>query len=120
MAHAILQVTVRMCVGWCGLVRVRSCVLVGMCSQRCALIVARPYRQSPLEYAPATVSRPSRPKVMTLPRKTAGVQKRAPLLPEPSRARRCHGFAALETKSDDLSTQNCGGPKARAATARAL
>ena len=28
---------------------------------------------------------------------------------EPSRARLCHGFAALETKSDDFSTQNCGG-----------
>ena len=41
MAHAILQGSVRMCVGWCGLVCVRSCVLVGMCRQRCALIVAR-------------------------------------------------------------------------------
>ena len=39
-AHAILQVSVRMCVGWCVLVCVRSCVLVGMCRQRCALIVA--------------------------------------------------------------------------------
>ena len=39
-AHAILQVSVRMCVGLCGLVCVRSCVLVGMCRQRCALIVA--------------------------------------------------------------------------------
>ena len=65
------------------------------------------------------VSRPSRPKLTTPPRRTAGVQKRAPLLPEPSRARPCHGFAALETKSDDPSTQNRGGPKARAATARA-
>ena len=42
-AHAILQVSVRMCVGWCGFVCVcvRSCVLVGMCRQRCALVVAR-------------------------------------------------------------------------------
>ena len=40
-AHAILQVSVRMCVGWCGLVCMRSCVLVSMCRQRCALIVAR-------------------------------------------------------------------------------
>ena len=40
-AHAILQVSVRVCVGWCGLVCVRSGVLVGMCRQRCALIVAR-------------------------------------------------------------------------------
>ena len=93
---------------------------------------------------------PSRPKVTTLPCKTAGVQKRATLPPEPSRARPCHGFAALEaksddpvqkraplppelsrarpchgfaareTKSDDPSMQNGGGPKARAATARAL
>ena len=30
-----------MCVSWCGLVCVPSCVLVGMCGQRCALIVAR-------------------------------------------------------------------------------
>ena len=81
---------------------------------------ARRYRQSPLEHALATVSRPSRPKVTTLPRKTAGVQKRAPLPPEPSRARACHGFAPLETKSDDPSAQNCESPKACAATARAL
>ena len=45
---------------------------------------ARPYRQSPLKYAPATVSRPLRPKVTTLPQRTAGVQKRAPPPPEPS------------------------------------
>ena len=152
-----------MCVGWCGLVCVRSCVLVGMCRQRCALIVARcaracacmsarvnacsptaglnlttssgdhrarapttrprlarRYRQSPPEYAPATVSRPSRQKVTTLPRRTAGVQKRAPLPPQPSRVRPCHGFAALETKSEDPSTQNREGPKARTTTARAL
>ena len=31
-----------------------------------------------------------------------------------------YGFAALEAKSDDPSTQNWGGPKARAAPARAL
>ena len=31
---------------------------------------ARRHRQSPLEYAPATVSRPSRPEVTTVPRKT--------------------------------------------------
>ena len=67
---------------------------------------ARRYSQSPLEYAPATQN----------PR----VQKRTRLPPEPSRARPCHGFAALETKSNDPSTQNRGGPKARAATARAL
>ena len=46
------------------------------------------------------------PPVRTLPRKTEGVQKRAPLPPEPSRVRPYHAFAALETKSDDLSTQN--------------
>ena len=33
---------------------------------------ARRYRQSPLEYAPATVSRPSRLKVTTFPRKAHG------------------------------------------------
>ena len=32
--------------------------------------------QNPLEHAPATVSRPSRPKVTTLPRRTAGVVRR--------------------------------------------
>ena len=130
---------------WVGVcVCVRSCVLVGMCRQRCALIVARCActcacmsarvnacssstagldltassghhraraptsrprlarccRQRPLEYALATVSRPSRPKVTTLPRRTA---ERAPLRPKPSRARLCHGFAALETKCDDPS-----------------
>ena len=102
-AHAILQVSVCMCVGWCVLVCVRSCVLVGMCRQRCALIVARcacacpcisarvnacsskvttlprktadVQKRAPLP--PATVSRPSKAKVRTLPRKTAGVQKRA-------------------------------------------
>ena len=30
-------------------------------------------------------------------------------MPECSRVRPCNGFAALETKSDDFSTQNCGG-----------
>ena len=59
----------------------------------------------PLEYAPATVSRHLRPKVTTLPRKTHG-SKSAPLPPEPSRPRPCNGFAGLETKSDDPSTQN--------------
>ena len=102
---------------WVGVcVCVRSCVLVGMCRQRCALIVARcaracacmsarlnacsstagldltspsedhrarapitrprltdaRYRQSPLEYALAKVSRPSRPKVTTFPSKFHG------------------------------------------------
>ena len=52
---------------------------------------------------PATVSRPSRAKVRTLPRKTADVQKRAPLPPEHSRVRPCHGFAPLEAKSEDPS-----------------
>ena len=41
-------------------------------------------------------------------------------VPEPSKVRPCHGFATLETKSDDPSTQNRGGPKPRAAAARAL
>ena len=77
---------------------------------------ARRYCQSPVEY-PATVSRPSKPTVTTLPHKTAGVQKRAPLPPEPSKGRLCHGFAPLETKSDDFSTQNRAGPKARRARA---
>ena len=60
------------------------------------------------------VSRPSRRKVRTVPRKTADVhkrgplpvprktadvQKRAPLPPEPFRVRPCHGFAPLEGKS---------------------
>ena len=80
---------------------------------------ARRYRQSPLQYVPAKVSRPSRPKETTLPRKDPRVQKRAPLPPEPSRARPCHGFATLEAKRDDPSTQRSTGPKARAATARA-
>ena len=78
---------------------------------------ARRYRESPLEHERF---RPSRPKVTTLLRRTGGVQTRAPLPPEPSRVRPCHGFAALETKSDDPYTQNRGGAKARAATARAL
>ena len=64
---------------------------------------ARRYRQSCLEYAPATVSRPARPKVTTLPCRTAGVQKRVPLPPEPSRVRPFRGFAAREAKSDDIS-----------------
>ena len=78
------------------------------------------YRQSPLEHAPATFSQASRPKVWTFPRQTADVQKRAPLPPEPSRARPCRCFAALKSKSEDPSTQNRGRPKARAATGRAL
>ena len=124
---------VRMSVGWCRLVCVRSCVLEKRAplppepsggfahletksddlstQNRGGPKRARRYRQSPLEYAPATVSRPSRPKVTTFPRKTAGVQKCAPLPPEPSRVRPCHGFAALETKNDDLCTQNRGAPK---------
>ena len=42
-----------------------------------------------------------------------GVQKRAPLPPEPFRVRPCHGFAPLETKSDDPSTQKRGVQKRR-------
>ena len=40
--------------------------------------------------------------VRTLPRKTADVRKSAPLPPEPSRARPCHGFATLESKVGTL------------------
>ena len=64
-----------------------------------------------LEYAPATVSRPWRPKVTTLPRKNARVQNRVPLPPEPSRARPCHGFAPLETKVTTLSRKTAGVQK---------
>ena len=82
---------------------------------------ARCYCQNPLEYALATVSRPPKPKVTTFPQNPR-VQKRAPLPPQPSRARPCQGcqaFATLEAKSDDLSAKSTG-PKPRAATARAL
>ena len=44
-------------------------------------------------------------KVTTLPRKIHG-SKSARLLPEPSRARPCQGFATLEATNDDPSTQN--------------
>ena len=104
-----------LCVGWYvpPEVRVDCCALcvrvrVHVCARQPVLFD----RQSPLEYAFATVSRPSMPKVTTLPRKIADVQKRAPLAPEPSRARPCHGFTPLDAKSDDRSTQNRGRPKA--------
>ena len=124
-----------LCVGWYvpPEVRVDCCTLsvrvrVHVCARQRVLFDC----QSPLEHAPATVSRPSRPKVTTLPRRTlnsksarryrqslAGVRpatvsrplrpkvttlpRRTALQPEPSRARLCHGFASLETKSDDPS-----------------
>ena len=91
-----------------------ACVLVAMCCQRCALCVrvygcARYWvlfdRQSPLEHAPAAVSRPLRSKMTTLPCKIYGSTsarfRQSPLVHAP-----CHGFAPLETKSEDASMQN--------------
>ena len=80
---------------------------------------ARRYRQSPLDHAPATASRPSRPKVTTIPRKTQASKS----------ARRYHQSPleyALATVSRPLRPKvttlpsKTGGAKARAATARAL
>ena len=85
-----------LCVGWhvppevrvdCCALRVR--VRMRVCARQRVLLDRRFRfghvfgRQSPLKYASATVSRPSRAKVTTFPRRTARVQKRAPLPPEP-------------------------------------
>ena len=63
-AHAILQVNVRMCVGWSELTTLPR--KIHGSKSACG------YRQSPLEHAPAKVSRPLRPKVTTIPRKIHG------------------------------------------------
>ena len=73
---------------------------------------ARGYRKSPLEYAPAKVSRASKPKV-TAPHAKPTDPKRARLPPEPSRVR--PGQVSRPWRSK-VTTH----PKARAATARAL
>ena len=69
-----------LCVGWYvpPEVRVDCCALcvrvrVHVCARQRVLFD----RQSPLEYAPAMVPHPARPKVTTFPRRIAGVQKRA-------------------------------------------
>ena len=128
-----------LCVGWYvpPEVRVDCCALcvrvrVHVC-QRQRVLFNRRFRFDPVFGRPSRARAPTtRPRLWcanagfhpTLTCQSAvpgGLpQKRAPLPPEPSRVRPCHGFAALDAKSDDPSTQNHGRPKARAATARAL
>ena len=73
-----------------------ACVL-WVCVRVCLCACAYHNHQTSLQYAPAAVSEPSRPKVPTLPRESQGNQKRTRQPPDPSIARPCNDFLGLTT-----------------------
>ena len=110
-----------LCVGWYvpPEVRVDCCALiVARCACACACMSARVNACSSTAGLDLTASS-GHHRARARPNDAASLGALLPpeLEEGASRVRPCHGFAALEAKSDDPSTQNRG---VRAATAKAL